>query len=163
MAEGKLRKIKDKEEKLREELKRLKEEKEKLEKELQLTRLAPVLLHFVLPFGLTCKAMKGQAPEVWLALLLLLRCNKGKATTHLDSCIKNLYSQLEEGKQLLKEKFGNSAWAVVKLIEEAQDKLSEIAKLPNEEKAKVVSLLKRQSYHTRIIAVLQMALEEVFG
>jgi len=161
MAEGKLRKIKDKEEKLREELRKLKEEREKLEKELQLTRLAPVLLHFVLPFGLT--AIKGKAPEVWLGLLLLLRCNKGRATTHLDSCIKNLYSQLEEGKQLLKERFGNSAWAVVKLIEEAQDKLSEIAKLPNEEKAKVVSILRKKSYHTRVVAVLQMALEEVFG
>jgi len=158
----KVKRLKEKEEKLRKKIKELQEKKEAIKKELEAKRLiASLLPNFVFPLSVWLfykkKTFTISSPKELACLVFLFRCNRGKAVKNPKQCLTNLIKELEDLNKLVENDF------LKEVISEVKKEIEKISQLSDKELIGCLQQLQRLQLHEKFLAVAKVLFKEQPG
>jgi len=154
MREKRLQQLKEKEEKLKAKIKELQERKQQVKEQLESKQLISQLIpYFILPVR-NCLLESSNAIAC-LKLILIYRCNKGKALSNPIPCLKNLRAQLLKLKEYTK-----SYPKTAKRVELTIKLLDLVLQFPEEEIRRVAKEVSAIPYAERVLRVAEEVLAE---
>ena len=153
MRDRRLERLREQEEKLKAKVKELQERKRLLKEQLEGKLLVAQLIpYFLLPIR-NC-FINNSNPKTCLKLILLYRCNKGKALRNPVACLENLKAQLLKLKDYTK-----GYPETTKRIQFAITVLEEILKLPKEEIHRIAEEVRKAPYPERVLRIVEEVLK----